>query len=122
MTEWSNELTLEFIEHYEKHPILWNPNHAGHKNRNWLNDAWLKISKEMSVEMPVTVLKKKKESLMSTYRTLKKKVNDTHTTGSGSQDVYNPSWFAYSAIDKFIRAATNKIATISSEVSLFKDQ
>jgi len=43
---------------------------------------------------------------------------DSETTGSGSQDVYYPSWFAYNAIDRFIRVQNTKIPTLNSEVSL----
>lgn len=58
--EWNNELILEFIQLYEKYPILWNPQQKGHKNRNALQDAWVDISREMSVDFSVNELKKKK--------------------------------------------------------------
>jgi len=116
--EWNNELTLEFLEAYEKHPVLWNSLYPGHKNKNTLQDAWTEVANELSVTMPVVALKKKKESLMSTYRTLRKKIVDSETTGSGSQDVYYPSWFAYNAIDRFIRVQNTKIPSLNSEVSL----
>jgi len=106
--EWNNELTLEFLEAYEKHPVLWNSLYPGHKNKNTLQDAWTEVANKLSVTMPVVALKKKKESLMSTYRTLRKKVVDSDTTGSGSQDVYYPFWFAYNAIDRFIRVQKTK--------------
>lgn len=106
--EWTNEMVIEFIQCYEKYPILWNPTHPGHKNRNLLNDAWVNVAKELSFELPISDLKKKKESLMSTYRTLRKKVTDSETTGSGTQDVYIPSWFAYTTIDRFIHATRKK--------------
>lgn len=86
--DWTNELIMEFIQGYEKHPILWDYKHPGHKNRNALHDAWTQISNEMSIEVSVAELKKKKESIMSTYRTLRKKVVDSTTTGSGTNDIY----------------------------------
>lgn len=118
--EWNNELILEFINLFENHPVLWNPKHPKHKNRNHLNDAWLEIAKEFSIDVPVEVLRKKKESLMATYRTLYKKVRQSETTGSGVNDIYKPSWFAYIAIDRFIRTTGNKITSLSSEVMLFQ--
>lgn len=117
--EWTNDLIMEFIHLYEKQPVLWNPKHTNHKNRNSLNDAWLTIAREFSVDTTVDVLRKKKESLMATYRTLLKKVRYSETTGSGAEDVYTPSWFAYNAIDRFIRATGNKIPSLSSEVMIF---
>lgn len=116
--EWNTELIMEFIQLYEKHPVLWNAKHPGHKNRNALTDAWVDISKEMSTEISVLELKKKKESILSTYRNLRKKVMTTTITGTGSNEVYKPSWFAYDAIDRFIRATKMKIPSLSSEVRL----
>lgn len=72
--EWNNELTLEFLEAYEKHPVLWNSLHPGHKNKNTLQDVRTEVANELSVTIPVVALKKKKESLMSTYRSLRKKI------------------------------------------------
>lgn len=118
--EWNNNQTLEFIELYEKYPVLWNPRHSGHKNKNLLLDAWMKLASELSTEIPVATLKKKKESLMSTYRTLRKKVSNSETTGTGTDDVYHPTWFAYQAIDRFIRAVGTKRPSLNSEVSLFR--
>lgn len=117
--EWNNDLIMEFIQLYESYPILWNPKHPHHKNRNYLNDAWMNIGREMSIDISVDVLRKKKESLMATYRSLAKKVRESEGTGTGSQDVYKPSWFAYDAIDRFIRVAGKKTASLSSEVILF---
>lgn len=47
-----------------------NPKYPDYKNQNSLNDAWMKISQELKGEIPVVILKKKKEPLRSTYRTL----------------------------------------------------
>lgn len=117
--ELTNELTIEFINIYEKYPILWDPMHLNHKNRNYINDAWNDIAKEVRMDISIEVLKKKKESLMSTYRNLAKKVRRSETSGSGVQDVYVPSWFAYNAIDRFVRATGKKIPSLNSEVILF---
>lgn len=116
--EWTNELTLEFLECYEKHVVLWNSSYPGHKNKNILHDAWTAVANELSIEMTVAALKKKKESLMSTYRSLRKKVVDSETSGTGSSELYSPSWFAYNAIDRFVRVQNTKIPSLNSEVNL----
>lgn len=67
--QWTNDLTLEFLDVYEKHPVLWNSCHPGHKNKNILQDAWTEVANELSVTMTVVALNRKKGSLMSTYRT-----------------------------------------------------
>ncbi len=116
--EWTNELVLEFIQLYEKYPVLWNVKDSSHKNRNLLNDAWQNIAAEFSGKMSVAQLKKKKESLMSTYRACKKKVFETDSSGAGTGDVYTPTWFAYDAINRFLRATGQKRASMSTEVNL----
>ena len=47
--EWSNDLVIEFLELYEKEPIIWNPRDPNHKNRNCINDAWKRIGDNISV-------------------------------------------------------------------------
>lgn len=66
MAEWSNTLTLEFLEHYQNEPVVWDPMHVHHKDKKNINDAWLRLSEIM--QLPVAELKKKKESLMATFR------------------------------------------------------
>ncbi|XP_026818981.1 uncharacterized protein LOC113557613 [Rhopalosiphum maidis] len=82
--EWTNDDVLEFLELYEAQPAIWNPRHIGHKNRNIVHDAWKEIESKLSVKTDVTEIKKKKDSLMATYRKLSNKVKASMSTGSGS--------------------------------------
>lgn len=116
--DWSNELIIEFIQLYEAHPLLWDASHPQHKNRNCLHDAWQDIAKQLSADCNIETLKKKKESLMATYRILAKKVRSSMTTGSGSSDIYVPTWFAFDYIDRFIRATSKKAPSLNSEVCI----
>ncbi|XP_055639010.1 uncharacterized protein LOC129777009 isoform X2 [Toxorhynchites rutilus septentrionalis] len=115
--DWSNELILDFIQLYEMHPILWDPRHKYHKNRNRLFDAWQNIANNIGIIVTVEGLRKKKESLMARYRALSKKVRLSSSSGSGAKDVYVPSWFAYAAIDRFIKARIQKNQLLNSEDS-----
>lgn len=60
--EWTNELDLEFLNIYEKHPALWDPKNRNHKNRNYISDRWTDIKNELSVDFSIDSLKKKKET------------------------------------------------------------
>lgn len=40
---WSNELTMTFLDAYEKESVIWNPKNKSHSNRNLVNDAWKRI-------------------------------------------------------------------------------
>ncbi|XP_015373732.1 PREDICTED: uncharacterized protein LOC107168738 [Diuraphis noxia] len=118
--EWSNELILEFLDLYELEPCIWNPKHPQHKIRNSINDSWENISKNLSVPYSISDLKKKKDSLMVTFRKLVNKVKASKKTGWGLDDIYKPDWFAYEAMAKFLHSVNQPNATKSSEVNVFR--
>jgi len=114
--EWSNELILEFLDLYKQEPCIWNPKHSQHKSRNSVNDSWENISKNLSVPYSISDLKKKKDSLMATFRKLHNRVKSSKKTGSGLDDIYKPNWFAYEAMTKFLHSVNEPNTTKSSEV------
>lgn len=72
MYDWTNELSIKFMEIYQSQPILWDPKYRGHQDKAKTNDAWNKISKELNI--PIEELKNKEKSIMATFRGhLKKK-------------------------------------------------
>lgn len=116
--DWSNDLVIEFLELYEKEPSIWNPSDPRHKNRNSIQDSWKTISDNLSVKFSVTDLKKKKDSLMSTFRKLASKVRASKKTGSGTDDIYKPDWFAYDKMASFLHGVFQPRMTISTEVNI----
>lgn len=54
------------------------------------------------IDIPVAKLKKKKDSLMSSYRTYRKKVRDSQRSGAGTSEIYKPIWFAFEMMDSFM--------------------
>lgn len=93
--EWDNSFTLQFKSLYEKEEAIWNPRDPNHKNKLKVADAWENICKSLSKDISVVELKKKKESLMSTYRNLYQKVLQSKKSGAGSDEVYKPTWFCF---------------------------
>ncbi|KAH9628618.1 hypothetical protein HF086_007823 [Spodoptera exigua] len=63
------------------------------------HDAWMRVSTVM--EIPIEELKKKKDSLMSSYRSYKGKVKKSIQSGAGADDIYQPTWFAFEAMNAF---------------------
>lgn len=59
--DWSNEISLMFLEYYENEVCLWNPKDKHHKDKKKVADAWARIAVSMS--MPVDQLKKRKKDL-----------------------------------------------------------
>ncbi|KAL4091218.1 hypothetical protein QTP88_025943 [Uroleucon formosanum] len=115
--EWSNDLILEFLELYEQEPCIWNPKHPQYKIRNTVYDSWENISKNLSVPYSISDLRKKKYSLMATFRKLVNKVKASKKTGSGL-DIYKPDWFAYEAMAKFLHSVNQPNTIKSSRVSV----
>lgn len=114
--EWPNELVLDFLTFYEIEAVIWNPALPNHKNRNEVYDAWKRIEEKMEKKFTVTELKKKKDSLMASYRTWLKKVKDTIKSGAGTEDIYKPNWFAYEMMDRFLKDKNVPRETLTSEV------
>lgn len=101
--EWCNEQIVQFLELYEGEPSIWNPSDPNHKLRNHVHDAWGRISKNLSAaEYPISELKKKKDSLMGTFRKLSSKVKASKRTGSGTDRVFKPEWFACEYMARFL--------------------
>lgn len=81
-------------------------------------DAWARIADSMN--MPVDQLKKKKEGLMATFRNQLRKKQESMRSGAGVEDIYEPIWFAYEAMEKFLLPLYKCRSTINTENSVSK--
>lgn len=97
---WNNESELNFIEIYQMEPVLWDPHHKFHRDKKCLHDAWVRISEQ--TEFTVSELKKKRDSLMATYRGHLRKIKNSSKSGAGSNEVYKPVWFAFDLMNSFL--------------------
>nr|XP_021186534.2 uncharacterized protein LOC110373556 [Helicoverpa armigera] len=98
---WTNEETFEFIDLYRSEPALWDPNNALHKDKSKVNDAWNRIAD--SLQIPVSELKKKKETLMAAFRLHFKKKQDSIRSSVGEEEIYEPIWIFYDAMEAFLK-------------------
>lgn len=101
--------------------MIWDPKNPRHKTRSHVIHAWNCIKRDLSVEITVEQLKKKKESLMATYRLLKRKMAESAKSGAATGNLYKPSWFAFSIMDKFLSETLKNSTTsntINAEVSI----
>lgn len=65
-----------------------------------VNDAWASISDEMLV--PVSELKKKKETLLAAFRLNHRKVIASHKSGAGEDELFKPVWVFYDVLAAFM--------------------
>lgn len=103
-TDWPSDLILEFIDLYEQHSVLWDPDNSDRNNRKKVHEAWSSIQRELSTRFDITDLKRKKESLLATYRMLKRKLLTSQKNSDDGVETYQPTWFAYQSLDKFLNA------------------
>ncbi|BES88964.1 Alcohol dehydrogenase transcription factor Myb/SANT-like [Nesidiocoris tenuis] len=114
--EWTNDIVMEFLELYEKEPLLWNPSHPKHKNRDEAHDAWKRIGARLDGRYSVSELKKKKESLMASFRTYQRRIRGSLKGGTGADDIFKPNWFAFETMNRFLTEKDRLRETLETEV------
>ncbi|RVE50964.1 hypothetical protein evm_004373 [Chilo suppressalis] len=124
---WTNDVLLEFLNLYENEPVLWDSSSPQHKNKIDVHSAWLRIkTKFQDGNVSISVLKKKKENLMSTYRKLNGKIKKSMKTRSGSEEIYKPEWPFYNVMAKFMdgiyKPRNTKTTIIISDESEDEDE
>ncbi|CAG4931740.1 unnamed protein product [Colias eurytheme] len=115
--EWGNDAVIEFIELLQTEPSIWNPKNRHHKNRNLVNDAWIRIKNSFSVPFTVEELKKKRNILLTQYRDNLKKIKDSTKTGSGAVEIFKPTWFAFDAMHNYMGSVYNYHPKLCTKVS-----
>jgi len=81
MADWTNEISIKFVELYQTEGILWNAKHRNHKDKAKMNDAWCRISKILNIS--IEDLKNKKNSIMATFRGHLRKKKASIKSGAG---------------------------------------
>lgn len=114
--EWTNESVIQFLEEYQTEPVIWDPQHPDHRNRNKVADAWERLHKSLNFNCNISELKKKKDSLMASFRMLLNKKKKSVKSGMGTEELFKPNWFAYEAMEKFLASVYHCSLTINTEV------
>ncbi|XP_050517011.1 uncharacterized protein LOC126891783 [Diabrotica virgifera virgifera] len=113
--DWGKKDVFKFLQLYEDESVIWNPEHSDNKNRNLVYDAWKRIEINMDGKYPIDELKRKKESLMASYRGCRNKIRESTKSGSGTDDVYKPSWLYYEKMAGFLLNRNKAKVTMKSE-------
>ncbi|KAL4091735.1 hypothetical protein QTP88_026382 [Uroleucon formosanum] len=110
----NNATTIKFLELYEAESAIWDAKDKNHKLKHKVHDAWKRISLDMN-NIPIEELKAKKKSLMATFRSLLKKKKASIRSGAGADDVFQPIWFAYDIMERFLGTNFEVVETINTE-------
>ncbi|XP_050510605.1 uncharacterized protein LOC126887240 [Diabrotica virgifera virgifera] len=113
--DWSKQEIIEFLKLYERESIIWDPYNVLNKNRSEVHYAWKRIQDELPFKKSLEDLKRKKDSLMGTFRKLVAKVKASEGDGYDSDEVFKPQWFAFDIMAKFLRHLNVPTETIKVE-------
>ncbi|EAL38765.1 AGAP012074-PA, partial [Anopheles gambiae str. PEST] len=92
----SAERTLELIAIVESEPFLWDKTQLDYKNVKMTENAWRMVASKM--ELDVEVCKEKWTCLRAQFRKLKRRMIQSSQNGTGTDEIYQPSWYAYEAM------------------------
>ncbi|KAI4458962.1 alcohol dehydrogenase transcription factor myb/sant-like [Holotrichia oblita] len=112
--EWSNENTIKFLELLEGEKVIWDVSDKNHKANHKVHAAWKRISEALE-NTPIVKLKSKKKSLMATFRPLLKKHKRSIQSGTCADDIFQPIWFAYDVMERFLGPTLTVEETMDTE-------
>ncbi|RVE49630.1 hypothetical protein evm_005687 [Chilo suppressalis] len=84
-----------------------------------VNDAWIRIADIINI--PINELKKKKESLMTTFRMHHKKKTQSIKSGMGEDEQYNRIWPYYKPLEAFLKDIYVCSSVINTEEKIIQD-
>ncbi|KAL7634513.1 UNVERIFIED_CONTAM: hypothetical protein RMT77_014890 [Armadillidium vulgare] len=92
--EWTQAQSLQLIEEYKNHELIWNPNHQYHTDRMIKQHSWEEVAKKLN--RPVDECRKKMECLLSGFR--REKLKMKKSIGKDVDEIYRSNWFAYNSL------------------------
>lgn len=96
MDSWPHEKSLQLINEYRKHEMLWNFHIPEYRKKAQKEILWYKMAKKFDEEPEV--IKKKMEVLKASYRREKSKIRRGAEKGGR---IYESAWYAFDAL-KFL--------------------
>lgn len=104
--EWSEDVTFDLIREVRERPVIWDPRNVLKKKKARKDDAYKEIAAlPMFINrVPYEELKKKFNSLIQSYRSYRRK-SQKKRSGSGSSDIYKPTWVFFKEMDAFLKDA-----------------
>ena len=88
----SKEITINSIEDYHKHEVLWKTDLKGYSDKLLRGDALQKLSEKYAID--VSAVKNKIKNLRS-YFSKEHEKTAKRKSGRGLDDSYISTWFAY---------------------------
>ena len=106
----------DFLETYQNLPTLWQSRSDDYKNTYLRTEAWetlLTKYKEFDENASMDVVKKKINSMRTSYRRELNKIRKSEKSGAGSDDIYIPSIWYFHSLD-FLRDQESVVETLNT--------
>uniref|UniRef100_A0A182K7V7 MADF domain-containing protein n=1 Tax=Anopheles christyi TaxID=43041 RepID=A0A182K7V7_9DIPT len=113
----SSEKTLELIAVVERHPLLWDKTHLEYKNAKVTENAWRLVATTMKLD--VELCKEKWTVLRAQFRKARRRIVLSSQQETGTNDIYQPSWYAYEAMSFLNEAAEYETKTADANNTHF---
>ncbi|KAI5634420.1 alcohol dehydrogenase transcription factor myb/SANT-like domain-containing protein [Phthorimaea operculella] len=112
--EWSFDTHVRFLECYGNEPVIWNPDHPNKTKKKDVHEAWIRLSQAMD-NTPIPLLKKKRDSLMATFRGHFRKKKASIKAGASEDDIYTPRWQYYSIMERIFAGSVYDVDSVNIE-------
>lgn len=116
--EWSQDKTLQLIESYRLHPVLWNCKLSDYKHRDKRHDAWNEIANSLNVDKDE--VERKIKNLSSHFARESKRVREekiANTKSGSGASTYEGKWFAFKSME-FLLDRNKPRTTVNTEVCI----
>ncbi|XP_063534934.1 uncharacterized protein LOC134744916 [Cydia strobilella] len=122
--DWSTENIIEFLELLQTEPSIWNHRAKIHRNRTLVSEAWNRIQNNFSLSCPVQELKRKRNSLLTQYRDILRRIKESQQKASDGDghELYKPSWFAFDVMNSYLSHLYESPVTVKPEELVSYDE
>lgn len=96
MSSWSQVKTLEFIEMYKEHDVLWNTKRQDYKDKEKKHNAWKCLADSFGINCQEA--KTKINNLRTQFSSESMKMEKANRSGAAGPSEISKKWFAYESM------------------------
>ncbi|XP_063381836.1 uncharacterized protein LOC134668285 [Cydia fagiglandana] len=122
--DWTTEKIIEFLKLLQTEPAIWNHRASANRSRTLVRQAWKRIQNNFSLSRPVEELKRKRNSLLTQYRDILRRIKESQqkvSDGEG-EEIYKPSWFAFDVMNSYLSHLYESPVTVKSGELVSNDE
>lgn len=105
--KWNSDDIFKFLEIYQQFELLWNIRHSEYVNKQKRESAMRRLMSDLQqegIEVPdISFLRNKIKVIKTTYRQERLKVEESKSSGKGTDDLYVPKLTWFDLADSFLR-------------------